>query len=85
MIGAGFTVEFWENAPFSGSPRSAFSWNNGIANGVFLYISGNTGVFNVPDNAGNGHQFNVASVFDGTWRHVALTYDRVAGAKPKCI
>jgi hypothetical protein len=79
----GFTLELWEKAASSGSARSVLSWNNssegGANNGVSLAQSGSALFWNIPDITGVQHTVTAQNVFNGNWRHVALTYDRVAG------
>jgi RHS repeat-associated protein len=80
---AGFTIEFWENSDSAG-PRGVFSWNNtaqgGNQGGVTMAKASGSLFTHVTQNNGVDHQLTtIANVFNGTWRHIALTYDRPSG------
>src|ERR1017187_4588972 len=76
---SGFTIEFWENVTNTGG-GSVLGWNNGSANGVNLVKSGGSLYLNLVDINGTGHGVGwIDGMFNGTWQHIAVTYDRVSG------
>jgi hypothetical protein len=77
---SGITVEFWVKAQNAGASRGILSWNNGVANGVHIYQSSANLIVNVVQNNGTSRVLpTVNTVFNGTWRHIALTYDKTSG------
>ncbi len=76
---SGFTIEFWENVTNTGG-ASVLGWNNGWNNGVYLVRSGDALLVDLVDTNGGGHNVGwIGGVFNGTWRHLAVTYDRASG------
>ncbi len=76
---SGFTIEFWENVTNTGG-ASVLGWNNGSANGVYLVRSGDAVLVDLVDTNGGGHNVGwIGGVFNGTWQHLAVTYDRASG------
>jgi RHS repeat-associated protein len=79
----GFTLEFWAKAAFTSFSRSILSWNNGYSggnsNGVWMLESGASLVINLAEINGATHQITAGGIFNGNWRHIALTYNRPSG------
>jgi RHS repeat-associated protein len=75
---AGFTIEFWANAPASGT-RGVLSFADVDHRGVQMYQSGSTLNTSLVETGGAFHDLFSVTAFNGTWQHIALTYDRVAG------
>ena len=78
---AGFTVEFWAKAGAVGNDTAVVGWNNGVNDrGVKLYEYSDNLYVTVWETNGTAHFVgNIGGVFNNTWRHIALTYDRVTG------
>jgi len=75
----GYALDFWVKAPYSGSARALLSWNDGVSRAVTVYQYDAYLYLELPSTNGTPHSFSVYSVFDGTWKHVALSYNRSTG------
>ena len=86
--GNGFTIECWIS-PNDLSIRPLIDWNNGSSYGAHFWLSIATppayspgALFaNLRDTSDSDHWISSAPaiVSTGTWQHVALTYDKIAG------
>ncbi len=77
---AGWSIEFWAR-PLASPYGGMFGWGSATAPGVYAFnASGSYLVWHLVDVAGTDHPVSTTiQLAGGTWTHLGLTYDRLAG------